>query len=734
MRNLILLRGAPGCGKSTWIRENSLQQYTLCADEIRTMFQSPILDLKGNEFISPKNDTDVWKLLFEILERRMGRGELTIIDATHSRSATINQYRNLCRQYRYRCYVIDFTDISIEETKRRNINRISYKIVPEEVIDLAYSRFKLQPVPGWVVKLSREEFFSQFKELKIYDFNEYEKVIIFGDIHSCIDPVNLYFRKNPFNDSYMYIFIGDYFDRGYQHIEVLEFLETILDKKNILLLHGNHEDHLGKFVEKLESRSDEFERYTKPSLILSDGDAERLRKRVRILYNKISQLAYYTYREKIYLVNHGGVPTLITPFTSTQEFVKGVGKYEHHIEIANSWNENTPLNYYQIHGHRNVFEVPIENGRVFNLCDEIEFGGYLRILTLNSDGSYETTQIKNTSFDPEARRKFSKPAEKLQEEISESNYLEILRKSKFVRESVCYTNPNISSFNFTRSAFLNKKWDSTTVKARGLFINTLTGLIVARSYNKFFNLGEREETKLENLNKVMEFPINLYKKENGYLGLISYDTELYKLFTSTKSSDQGNFVEWFRGQLNSEKYDLDLILKFVGANRVTMVCEVVDPINDPHIIEYKNSDIFLLDVIDNKFDFEKMPYWTVKESAIELGFNYKKESLTFNDYYSFYKWYSEEFNHYSYTLSGENIEGFVIEGKNGYMIKIKSPYYSFWKFWRSQKDYIARGRPINTAILSTALSNDFYGFLIEMPREEIAYSNIIQLRNKFEGK
>ncbi len=35
MRTLLLLRGAPGCGKSTWVKEQGLETYTLCADTLR---------------------------------------------------------------------------------------------------------------------------------------------------------------------------------------------------------------------------------------------------------------------------------------------------------------------------------------------------------------------------------------------------------------------------------------------------------------------------------------------------------------------------------------------------------------------------------------------------------------------------------------------------------------------------------------------------------------------------
>ena len=37
MRILLLLRGAPGCGKSAWVEANGLKPYTLSSDDIRLM-------------------------------------------------------------------------------------------------------------------------------------------------------------------------------------------------------------------------------------------------------------------------------------------------------------------------------------------------------------------------------------------------------------------------------------------------------------------------------------------------------------------------------------------------------------------------------------------------------------------------------------------------------------------------------------------------------------------------
>ena len=114
MRVLVLMRGAMGCGKSTFIENQGWKPYTLCADDIRLLCQSPVLDIDGGETISQKNESTVWKTLFDILETRMNRGEFTVIDATNTKTTEMNRYKNLAKKYRYRIYCIDMTDVPIE--------------------------------------------------------------------------------------------------------------------------------------------------------------------------------------------------------------------------------------------------------------------------------------------------------------------------------------------------------------------------------------------------------------------------------------------------------------------------------------------------------------------------------------------------------------------------------------------------------------------------------------------
>lgn len=84
MRKLVILRGAMGCGKSSFIKDHNLERFTLSSDQIRLMFNSPQMNVYYSEEIPQYNNEKVWKLLYNILEERMKKGEFTIIDAVHA--------------------------------------------------------------------------------------------------------------------------------------------------------------------------------------------------------------------------------------------------------------------------------------------------------------------------------------------------------------------------------------------------------------------------------------------------------------------------------------------------------------------------------------------------------------------------------------------------------------------------------------------------------------------------
>lgn len=379
MQYLILMRGAPGSGKSTWIRDNHLENYTLCPDDLRVYVQSPDIDIYGNTFISQKNDHFVWDLLFQLLEKRMEKGELTVIDGTHSHLKLINQYRTLCDRYRYRCVVVEMPN-DIETILRQNKDR-GYKFVPEDAIANHVARINAEKSPAWCKAIKWNEW-SNFIDPNfiLFDFNQWKDIYVFGDIHGCVEPLNEFFSKYPFSEETFYIFTGDYFDRGIQNAEVFALLEPMLELKNTLFLRGNHEYHLWDYGLDGKAYSDEFNGVTLPQFKVAGITPSR----VRSFYRKLGQMAYFKFDGNIYFICHGGIPVYPNIFVSSHNLSKGVGKYEDTEEVEKSWAKNTSDYMYQIHGHRNIDNLPVynEQTRCFNLEGKIEYGGNLRIVHL----------------------------------------------------------------------------------------------------------------------------------------------------------------------------------------------------------------------------------------------------------------------------------------------------------------------------------------------------------------
>lgn len=714
MRNIVILRGSPACGKSTWIKNNNLQNYTLCADDIRMLYQAPILTAEEtHEVISQKNDSKVWTLLFELLEERMKRGEFVVIDATHSKSSDFSKYNGLCSKYRYRKFYVDFSDVDIETCKRQNQMREPYKRVPERVIEKMYSRLKTQgKTSGWV-ELDKNNFWEEIK-MQMLDFNSYEHIHIFGDIHGCYEPLKEYFKNNPYNENDFYIFCGDYIDRGIQNKETIEFLINLSQNKNVLLLEGNHEKWLRYYCndELEEIKSNMF--LSKTIFEIADLDKKEISK----LCSKIGQIAYFEFDNQKYIVSHGGISYIPTELKliATEQFINGVGDYNVDIDKVFSENEKDII---QVHGHRNTYEIDNESNS-YNLEGKVEFGGHLKVLVL-SKGSKEIVKIKNNLF--------AEPKEIVQANecrttnVPNLSIVEQLRGCREIRETKL--DNNISSFNFTRDAFYKKIWNGLTTNARGLFINTETNDVVARGYEKFFNIGERKDTEITHLATKFKSKITCYKKYNGFLGIMSYVND--ELFMASKSTNKGDFADCFRNIFENSDIDKEFLIDYLKSNNVSLTFEVVDPVNDPHIIENDKQEIILLDIIDNDLIFNKRDYKEVIELGERINCRYKEIYVEFDTFRDFHTWYIE--NTDEDNMSKEDIEGVVVECC-GIMVKLKFPYYNFWKSMRHIKEVMAHGRNVKLSSLYNDISNYFYSYLKTLTEEELK-QDIITLRKSF---
>ena len=732
MRTLLLMRGAPGAGKSTWIKEHHLEEYTLCPDNIRILCSSTELQATGEFKISQnrENEAVVWEVLFKLLEHRMSRGEFTVIDASCSKTKDIQQYKDLADSYRYRMFIVDFTDVPLETCLAQNLMRPEWKQVPEAAIKNIYARFKTQKIPGGVKVIKRDEF-NTLLESPI-DLSGYSKVVMVGDIHGCYATLMQYADfKGTLDPNTCYIFCGDYIDRGNQNAEVLDFLDHIKDLPNVCLLEGNHERWIRDYGTDVPAKSREFEYKTKPQLLAAGFDD----KRARMLYRKVRQFSHFTYHGIEVLACHAGIPNLNTNllYLPTRDFIHGVGSYGEYLTVAESWMGQTKENQFLVHGHRNTEASEIHLAdRVFNLEGRVEFGGALRIVELEatSDGiKWNTIELQDCQPVNEHLHTEERKVDTVEEAIT------YLRNNKNIAEKELGN--GISSFNFTRDAFMKGNWSRQTILARGLFINTELKEIVARSYEKFFRIGEVYSTELGALKERLVFPVSAYVKENGFLAIVSYNKATDDLFVASKSTDKGDYVGYIRKQLTPIYNE---VLSFLRIhNNLTLVFECVDVVNDPHIIEYKHDCLILLDAIYNELEFKKVDYSELKDIAKTINCRVKEKAFELKDWDAFRDLYNKVQDE-EYRYKEQYIEGFVFEDQTGFMTKCKTAYYNLWKKMRGVAQQALRsGYITKTGMLTSSTENLFYGFCknlyqADYNKETKTYpyeTDIISLRTKF---
>ena len=705
MRTLLVLRGAPGCGKSTWVKEHGLAPYTLCPDDIRVLCSSREMQADGHFAIARNHATEqeTWKVILELLEYRMSRGELTVLDATASKTKDIQQYKDLADMYRYRTYVVDFTDVPIETCLKQNLQRSEDKWVPEEGIRNIYARFATQPVPGRVEVIKPDELDKILE--KPLDLSSYKKIVFIGDIHGCYDTLMQYPDfKDGLKDDTEYIFLGDYIDRGNQNAEVMHFIQSIMDRPNVCLLEGNHEKWLRDYGNNAPAKSKEFEDKTKGQLILGGYD----QKMARMFYRKVRQMSHFMWNGIEVLACHAGIPCMRAnlTFIPTHAFINGVGDYKDYQVVADTWMTETKENQYLIHGHRNTQNDHCHIAdRVFNLEGEVEFGGKLRIVELDENG-FNVVELANCQPITEDTDTTTFQVETVHDAIV------YLRDNQFVTEKKLGN--GISSFNFTREAFYDANWTRQTVLARGLFLDTDNEKVFARSYEKFFKVNEVHETELSALKAKLQFPVYAYTKENGFLAIVSYDYKNDDLFIASKSTNKGDYVEYIKAILEPYKEKLlGMLRKLYNSedpDTYSFVFECIDPIHDPHIIKYAEPHLVLLDVIYNDLEYKTIPYWRLKEIAENIGCPVKQLAHTLKDWDEFRDLYMAVQDE-DYKLNGEFIEGYVFVDSAGFMTKCKTGYYNFWKFMRGVADATLRsGHYSRTGALQTVGANQFYGW------------------------
>ena len=720
MRDLILVRGAPGSGKSTWIAEHHLEPYTISSDVVRQLFSCPEDDpITGESHISQRNEQAVWEFIEDIVELRMKTGQFIVLDAQNIRP---QRWVKLAEKYRYRVWKHEM-DTTQEECLARNAKRPPLTRVPEHVIMASFWRIGNNELSKSIKEVPDDVLNGVVTPMNV---DKYKRIYFIGDCHSCYTAVKSFFDsvQGPKEDD-LYVFVGDYLDRGLEHKQMLEYLCGMRDMFNVMFLTGNHcwerywaEDRLD------EIKSKEFLNNTMPAL--TDID----KKAVREWCSRWIQMAYLEFHGTRFFVTHAGLGYLPEHirYVPSHVYIRG-GAYEDDIDVA--WcKKNYGPNLIQVHGHRNWYNYKMEDTEnSINLNSGVEFGEDLRVFSvymcdddLVQEFHYYPNPVhrEGMSFGREAAIMSGQALATPQERVE--ILTKRLRRSKGINEKQLKN--DISSFNFTRDVFYSDNWDDMKSIARGLFIDTLRWRIVARGYQKFFNYRERSHNSKEWLKEHLVFPVKCYRKYNGFLALVSWNHGTDELFIATKSTNDGEHTGI--AKLEFERCGLlSKIEAYLKEHDVTMLFEICTPL-DPHIIKEERGPV-LLDIVSNVINFGSVPFDELCGFADVLGIRRKVLDRTVKSWEEL-----EPVLDQNWVLDiGGPVEGWVLTDANGYSLKLKTCYYQRWKRLRTVMNLIQDGTAnITEASFPEGLTHDIFAFMKKLQQDgKLEGKSIIDVRD-----
>lgn len=653
MRELYLTVGAPAIGKSTWIKEMGLEDYTVSSDEIRHIvsnYQAVIgKDEKGEYLkdyqIDYQSEHQVWNFLYAAVENRMKHGQTTFVDATHLFKGAFTKYNQLRIKYHYKVYLIDFMHKYMDDLNglsemlnKRDSERERH--VGSNTIEKYINRYLNSHThfPDWAQITSplKVEIALKRNDSFVYtDMSKFDTVKVIGDVHGDYGALQEVFKNH--HRGVAYVFVGDYLDRGSKNPETSKFLSE-LKGNNIFFLRGNHEWKVEEFLNtgKLHGNF----RHTWPQLNKAFGEKDGKEMLAVVQKQLLDYLCFEDDMGRKYLITHAGIEPLVARYTPVElmnesDFVMGVPVEDEDPYTRDVDKELGDGDYIQLHGHRNNFNH-------FDDC----YGAY----NLTKDGHFRWADIDMKSGEITPHDIKSIDGEKLQDRLDNDPDVKNVE-----------LDDGIIANNFTREAFDNNRWTPTTTNARGLF--TRNNEVVGRGFKKFFEVGQTPTATLGSL----EYPVKAYVKHNGFLAIVFYDKESRKVVAYSKGG--GEPYSTWANEVLLDKIGIAKVSRFYFGKdakqrqQMSILFEIVDPKRDPHIVKYNETHAYPLAVIDNdmngRVELEEAEKFWGTDRWLAFTANNERELKAYIDLFE---------------KDNPTTEGLVLYGQNK-MLKYKTKFY-----------------------------------------------------------
>ena len=205
----------------------------------------------------------------------------------------------------------------------------------------------------------------------------------------------------------------------------------------------------------------------------------------------------------------------------------------------------------------------------------------------------------------------------------------------------------LSIYNYSRTCQYENKWDNITKSCRGLILDK-DGNVIAKSFDKFFNLEEHSTEEIPNED------FEIYEKLDGSLGILFWYQGKWIL------ASKGSFVseQALKGkQILNSKYNVEPIPK-----GYTTLLEIIYPENRI-VCNYGDDEVLVVLSMISNASGKELDYDSLLKINEETGLPVVKKYDGIEDYKTLK------------SLISKDREGYVVRFRNGFRVKIKGEEY-----------------------------------------------------------
>jgi T4 RnlA family RNA ligase len=241
---------------------------------------------------------------------------------------------------------------------------------------------------------------------------------------------------------------------------------------------------------------------------------------------------------------------------------------------------------------------------------------------------------------------------------------------------------NLFIYNYSQKAQYDRIWNEATMSCRGLILDS-DGKVIAKPFQKFFNLGEYEGQRIPNE------PFEVYDKMDGSLGISYLCNDKWQIAT------RGSFISDQAVKATEMLYEKYAPCLANMQPDITYLFEIIYPENRIVLDYGKEEKLVLLAMIDTASG-KDLP-------LVDLGFPIVQRYDGLNDIEQLKK------------IQIDQREGFVLKYPDGYRLKIKFEEYvrlhriitqvSTLSIW----EYLKTGQSLNEII--EHVPDEFYDWV-----------------------